>query len=73
MKFDVTRWNADKLSDIPTHSYAPFGFGPRACIAEKHLLNLLTGILAVLLYHNNFEKFASLHNCSLQSDVYFTL
>jgi cytochrome P450 len=56
MKFDVTRWLGDNASTIPTHSYAPFGFGARACIAEKHLFNLLTGILAVLLYHNEFEK-----------------
>ncbi len=55
-KFDVTRWLGNNSSNIPTHSYAPFGFGPRECIAEKHLFNLLTGILAVLLYHNDFEK-----------------
>ncbi|CAF0969814.1 unnamed protein product [Adineta steineri] len=54
--FDVNRWLGDNLSSIPTHSYSPFGFGPRACIAEKHLFNLLTGILAVFLYHNDFEK-----------------
>jgi cytochrome P450 len=59
-KFDITRWLGDNLSTIPTHSYAPFGFGPRACIAEKHLINVLTGILAVLLYHNDFEKSAAL-------------
>jgi cytochrome P450 len=56
MKFDVTRWLGDNSSTIPTHSYAPFGIGPRSCIAEKYLFNLLTGILAVLLYHNYFEK-----------------
>jgi cytochrome P450 len=58
--FDLTRWLGDNASMIPTHSYAPFGFGARACIAEKHLFNLLTGILAVLLYHNDFEKTAAL-------------
>lgn len=58
--FNVSRWLADDASTIPTQFYAPFGFGPRACIAEKHLFNLLTGILAVLLYHNNFEKVAAL-------------
>jgi cytochrome P450 len=58
--FDVTRWLGDNASTIPTHSYAPFGFGSRACIAEKHLFNLLTGILAVLFYHNDFEKVAAL-------------
>jgi cytochrome P450 len=55
-KFDVTRWLGENASTIPTHSYAPFGFGPRACVAEKQLFNLLTGILAVLLYHNDFNK-----------------
>lgn len=55
-KFDVTRWLGDRKSDFTAHLYAPFGFGPRACIAEKHLFNLLTGILGVLLYHNDFEK-----------------
>ncbi|UJR21171.1 hypothetical protein I4U23_024269 [Adineta vaga] len=56
MNFDVNRWLGDNLSTIPIHSYSPFGFGPRACIAEKHLFNLLTGILAIFLYHNDFEK-----------------
>ncbi|CAF0743184.1 unnamed protein product [Adineta steineri] len=55
-KFDVTRWIGDNLSTIPAHSYSPFGFGPRVCVAEKHIFNLLTGILGVLLYHNDFEK-----------------
>lgn len=55
-KFDVSRWSEDNLSSVPLESYSPFGFGPRACIAEKYLLDLLTGILAVLLYHNEFEK-----------------
>ncbi len=55
-KFDVTRWLEENSSTIPSHCYAPFGIGPRACIAEKHLFNLLTGILAVLLYHNDYEK-----------------
>jgi cytochrome P450 len=55
-KFDVTRWLGDNASSIPTHCYAPFGIGPRACVAEKHLFNLLTGILGVLLYYNDFEK-----------------
>jgi cytochrome P450 len=55
-KFDVTRWLGDNASSIPTHSYSPFGFGPRACVAQKYLFNLLTGILAVLLFHNDFEK-----------------
>ncbi|CAF1208204.1 unnamed protein product [Rotaria sordida] len=59
-KFDLTRWLEQDESTIPTHSYAPFGFGPRACIAEKYLFNLLTGIFAVLLYHNNFDKTGSL-------------
>ena len=58
--FDVSRWLGDKLATIPTESYAPFGFGPRACIAEKYLFQLLTGILAVLLYHNDFEKTGAL-------------
>ena len=52
----LTRWLEKNLSSIPSHSYSPFGLGPRACIAEKYLFNLLTGILAVLLYHNDFEK-----------------
>ncbi|CAF0809097.1 unnamed protein product [Adineta ricciae] len=56
MNFDINRWLGDKASSIPTDAYSPFGFGPRACIAEKHLFNLLTGILAVLLYHNDFDK-----------------
>ncbi len=60
MKFDVTRWLGDTSSTIPSHSYAPFGFGPRSCIAEKHLFNFLTGILAVFLYHNDFEKTGAL-------------
>jgi len=55
-KFDVTRWLGENASTIPTTLYAPFGFGPRSCVAEKHLINLLTGILGVLLYHNDFEK-----------------
>jgi cytochrome P450 len=55
-KFDVTRWLGENLSSIPTNAYAPFGFGPRSCVAEKYLFNLLTGILAVLLYYNDFEK-----------------
>lgn len=55
-KFDVTRWLGDNLALVPTSSYAPFGLGPRACVAEKYLIDLLTGILAVLLYHNDFEK-----------------
>lgn len=55
-EFNVNRWLGDAAASIPTQSYAPFGFGPRACVAEKYLLNLLTGILAVLLYHNYFEK-----------------
>lgn len=58
--FQVSRWLADDTSTIPTQSYAPFGIGPRACVVEKHLFNLLTGILAVLLYHNNFEKVEAL-------------
>ena len=59
-KFDVTRWLGDNLSTIPKESYSPFGFGPRACIAEKYLFQLLTGILGVLLYHNDFEKTGTL-------------
>jgi len=55
-KFDITRWLDDNASTIPQNDYAPFGFGPRICIAEKYLFNLLTGILGVLLYHNDFEK-----------------
>jgi cytochrome P450 len=55
-KFDITRWLGENLSSISTHDYAPFGFGPRSCVAEKYLFNLLTGILGVLLYHNDFEK-----------------
>jgi cytochrome P450 len=55
-KFDVTRWLGENASSIPNTAYAPFGFGPRSCVAEKHLFNLLTGILGVLLYHNDFEK-----------------
>jgi cytochrome P450 len=55
-KFDVSRWSEENLSSIPLDSYSPFGFGPRICIAEKYLFDLLTGILAVLLYHNEFEK-----------------
>jgi cytochrome P450 len=55
-KFDVTRWLGDNASTIPTTAYAPFGFGSRSCVAQKYLINLLTGILAVLLYHNDFEK-----------------
>lgn len=54
--FDVSRWLGENLATIPTSSYSPFGFGPRACIAEKYLFQLLTGLLAVLLYHNDFEK-----------------
>jgi len=59
-KFDITRWLGDNLSNIPIHAYAPFGIGPRVCIAEKYLFNLLTGILAIFLYHNDFEKIAAL-------------
>ncbi|CAF2349065.1 unnamed protein product [Rotaria sp. Silwood2] len=59
-KFDPTRWLEQNSSIISAHSYSPFGFGPRECIAEKHLFNLLTGILGVLLYHNDFEKAGSL-------------
>ncbi|CAF2099934.1 unnamed protein product [Rotaria magnacalcarata] len=59
-KFDVTRWLGENASVIPPHTYSPFGIGPRACIAEKYLFNLLSGILAVLLYHNNFEKVDSI-------------
>lgn len=55
-KFDVSRWLGENASTVPTNAYAPFGFGPRSCVAEKHLINLLTGILAVLLYYNDFEK-----------------
>ena len=55
-KFNVSRWLGENLASVPTHSYSPFGFGPRACVAEKYLFNLLAGILAVLLYHNDFEK-----------------
>ena len=55
-KFDLTRWLGENASTVPTNAYAPFGFGSRSCVAEKHLINLLTGILAVLLYHNEFEK-----------------
>jgi len=55
-KFDVTRWLGENASTIPTTAYAPFGIGSRSCVAEKHLFNLLSGILAVLLYHNNFDK-----------------
>ncbi|CAF0851415.1 unnamed protein product [Adineta ricciae] len=58
--FDVTRWLDENASVIPTNSYSPFGFGPRACVAEKYLFNLLTGILGVLLYHNDFEKTGAL-------------
>lgn len=58
--FDVSRWLGDNLATIPTECYSPFGFGPRACIAEKYLFQLLTGILAVLLYHNDFEKTGAL-------------
>ncbi|CAF4475886.1 unnamed protein product, partial [Rotaria sp. Silwood2] len=46
----------NNLSSIPTQCYSPFGLGPRACVAEKYLFNLLAGILGVLLYHNDFEK-----------------
>ncbi|CAF4782236.1 unnamed protein product [Rotaria sp. Silwood1] len=55
-KFDITRWIGNNLSSIPTHCYAPFGLGSRVCVAEKYLINILTGILGVLLYHNDFEK-----------------
>ena len=55
-KFNVSRWLGENASTIPTHSYSPFGFGPRACVAEKYLFNLLTGVLGVLLYHNDFDK-----------------
>ena len=59
-KFDVTRWLGENASSVPNNAYAPFGFGARGCVAEKHLFNLLTGILAVLLYHNDFEKTGAL-------------
>lgn len=55
-KFDVKRWLQGNLSTIPSQSYSPFGFGPRACIAEKYLFNLLTGIFGVILYNNDFDK-----------------
>lgn len=56
LKFDVTRWIGENASTIPTTAYAPFGLGPRSCVAEKHLFNLLSGILGALLYYNYFEK-----------------
>lgn len=59
-KFDVSRWLGENLATVPTSSYSPFGFGPRSCVAEKYLFDLLTGILGVLLYHNDFEKTAAL-------------
>ncbi|CAF2341834.1 unnamed protein product [Rotaria sp. Silwood2] len=55
-KFNIRRWIGNNLSSIPTQCYSPFGLGPRACVAEKYLFNLLAGILGVLLYHNDFEK-----------------
>lgn len=60
IKFDVKRWLEQNSSSIPTHSYSPFGFGPRACVAEQYLFNLLTGILAVLLYNNDFDKISTI-------------
>lgn len=56
IRFDVTRWLGDEASKILPHTYLPFGIGLRSCVAEKHLFNLLTGIFAVLLYHNDFDK-----------------
>jgi cytochrome P450 len=55
-KFNVTRWLDTNQVLLPKNLYAPFGFGPRACIAQTYMFDLLTGLLAVLLYHNDFDK-----------------
>ena len=55
-KFDVTRWLGDNLQNVPHSSYAPFGIGPRSCVAEKHLFDLLVGIFAILISQNDLIK-----------------
>ncbi|CAF0773519.1 unnamed protein product, partial [Didymodactylos carnosus] len=59
-KFKVERWIGDNAEKTPQNSYAPFGIGPRQCIAEKYLFSILTGLLATLLYHFKFEKCGSI-------------
>ncbi|MEG8179262.1 cytochrome P450 [Nocardia terpenica] len=48
-QFDPDRWAPDRLRQLGTHIYQPWGIGPRACIGRVFALHELTLALAQIL------------------------
>lgn len=54
--FDISRWDNENPGVSPWNLFSPFGFGPRSCVAQNRLIDILTGILATFVFCYDFEK-----------------
>lgn len=70
--FDPTRFMSATAAERHTHSYYPFGAGPRNCIGSRYFMMLAKTSLATLLRKfkvQSHSSFADLHNFKVSISI----
>ena len=58
-EFDPDRFNPERLANIPSNAYKPFGTGQRACIGRQFAMQEAVLVLSMLLQRFEFIDFAN--------------
>lgn len=69
-RFDVDRWDTDKVKSRPQGAYTPFAQGPRMCVGFNFALQEIKVFLPKLVYR---YKFTLAQDGPIEYDPYFQL